>query len=62
MADLNFGKTITLSQAAKLIAAVGESSAIEITAGEIRISAGGSEVVINASGVSVNGSEIKLNC
>ncbi|MEN5206834.1 type VI secretion system tip protein TssI/VgrG [Stenotrophomonas terrae] len=53
---------MTLASAAKLIAVVGESSAIEITAGEIKISAGGSEVVINASGVSVNGSEIKLNC
>ena len=35
---------------------------IEITDGEIKISAGGSEVVINSGGVSVNGSEIKLNC
>ena len=34
----------------------------EITDGEIKISAGGSEVVINSGGVSVNGSEIKLNC
>ncbi len=52
---------MSLGSASKLVAAVGEAACIEITGGEIKISAGGSEIVINASGVSVNGSEIKLN-
>jgi len=52
---------MTLGSASKLTAAVG-GAFIEVTDGEIRISAGGSEVVINSGGVSVNGSEIKLNC
>jgi type VI secretion system secreted protein VgrG len=52
---------MTLGSASKLTAAVG-GAFIEITDGEIKISAGGSEVVINSGGVSVNGSEIKLNC